>query len=216
MIKSNYTKIINLGSNAPSAVNNPVSYAMGDTVDNLFLHGSIAKTIDSPYGRNSQIFMANKCSKNWDKYCEFASMNTNKSYPNMIANNEVYQDFGLTAGEILVHNTAAKKYRSNPDCNQKCEPYDPLVANSPMVCYTDDLCEEPAIYDLTDDQINNIDQDIVMNKIMNNPKIAIYIIINIFNTMKRKGTLHKLSNKRLGFYFMSEGFQSFMLNNKRN
>ena len=58
--------------------------------------------------------------------------------------------------------------------------------------------------------------NIVMNKIMNNPKIAIYIIINIFNTMKRKGTLHKLSNKRLGFYFMSEGFQSFMLNNKRN
>ena len=216
MIRSNYRKIINFGSNAPNAVNNPVSYAMGDTVDNLFTHGSIAKTIDSPYSRNSQIYMSDKCSKNWDKYCEYASANTSKSYPNMIANSQVYQDFQLTAGEILVHNTAEKKYRANPDCNQKCEPYDPLVANSPMICYTDDYCEQPPIYDLTDEQINNVDQDIVMNKILNNPKIGIYILINMFNTMKRKGTLHKLSNKRLGFYFMSEGFQTFMLNNKLN
>jgi len=216
MIRSNYRKIINFGSNAPSAVNNPVSYSMGDTVDNLFTHGSIAKTIDSPYSRNSQVFMADKCSKNWDKYCEYASANTNTSYPNTIANNKVYQDFQLTAGEILIHNTAAKKYRINPDCNQKCEPFDPLVPTSPMICYTtyEDNCQETPIYDLTDEQINNIDQDIVMNKIINNPKIAIYILINIFNTMTRKGTLHKLSNKRLGFYFMSEGFQTFMLNNK--
>ena len=220
MIRSNYRKIINFGSNTPSAVNNPVSYSMGDTVDNLFTHGSIAKTIDSPYSRNSQIFMADKCSKNWDKYCEYASANTSKSYPNMVSfNNKLYQDFQLTAGEILIQNTAEKKYRANPNCNEKCEPFDPLVANSPMICYStceDYYCQETPVYDLTDEQIDNIDQDIVMNKIINNPKIAIYMLINMFNTMKRKGTLHKLSNKRLGFYFMSEGFQNFMLNNKRN
>ena len=46
-----------------------------------------------------------------------------------------------------------------------------------------------------------IDDDPVMNKILDRPIIGIDILVNIYNTMKRKNTLVGLNGTRLGKFF---------------
>jgi hypothetical protein len=46
-----------------------------------------------------------------------------------------------------------------------------------------------------------IDNDIVMNKLIQKPSIALDLLINIYNNHKRVGTLDKLDNTNLGKFF---------------
>lgn len=221
MSRYNYRPINKLGGNVLSPVDDPLTYCIaGDTIDNLFLHGNISRTVASPYNTNAQAFMSDRCSKNWDGYCEYAASNTNRSYPNMLSNSDksdtIYVESdgtrqNATSGEILIHNSFAKKYVNDFDNCKTCEPFDPLVANSPIVCNFN--YSSPPTYEIKDDQIANLDNDIIMNKILNNPKIGKTILINIYNTMGKKGSLRKLSNTRLGNFFASQGFQKFIATN---
>ena len=56
-----------------------------------------------------------------------------------------------------------------------------------------------------------IDTDIVMNKILMNPTIATNILINIYNTMKRRGTLSGLKNTKLGNFYNTRAFNSYFV-----
>lgn len=212
---SSYSKIINFGPSTHSAVNNPLTYCLNQTIDSKFLHGSVGDL----YGQNSkhcQIFMSDYCANKWDGYCEYASMNTNIQYPNTLQECDDPSEAvcqGLNAGEILIHNTAKKKYRTASTRQQKCEPFDPTVASSPMVCYDIASCGYTTGVDQYDIlHPDSIDSDIVMNKILAKPQIAIGILVNIFNTMRRKNTLHTLSNTKLGNFFKSRHFQIYLRN----
>ena len=46
-----------------------------------------------------------------------------------------------------------------------------------------------------------IDADPVMNRLIDKPGIAFQLLVNIYNTMKRKGTLNNLKGTRLGTFF---------------
>ena len=46
-----------------------------------------------------------------------------------------------------------------------------------------------------------IDIDPVMDKILMKPQIAALILVNIYNTMKRKGTLGDLTKTKLGRFY---------------
>jgi hypothetical protein len=221
MSRYNYRPINKLGGNILSPVDDPLTYCVaGDTLDNLFLHGAISNTISSQYNVNGQAFMSDRCSKNWDGYCEYASANTNNSFPNMLSSVADSSDTlylqpdgtrkNATNGEILIHNSFAKKYMTNFGECKSCQPFDPLVADSPEIC-TYNFNNSSPIFEVRDDQIQGLDNDIVLNKILNNPKIGKTILINIYNTMSRKGTLFKLSNTRLGNFYKSPGFQQFLL-----
>ena len=48
-----------------------------------------------------------------------------------------------------------------------------------------------------------IDNDIVMDKILAKPQIAIDILINIYNNMKASNMIDDLKNTKLGNYFSS-------------
>lgn len=202
-MKSSYSKIINFGPNISDYSSNPLSYCMNSTIDNEFTHGSTGDLFGQ-HSAKCQMFMSDYCSKRWDANCEVSSMNISKSYPNNIGFG-LPEDTGLTAGDILVKNTAAKKYLvENYNCHWQYEPFDPTVANSPLVrkkvanssCNGSGHCVP--VYEVNPETIDN---DPVMDKILMKPQIATLILVNIYNTMKRKGTLGDLAKTKLGRFY---------------
>ena len=181
---------------------------MNDTIDNRFTEGVLGDL----FGQNSapcQMFMSDYCSKNWDSNCEIASFNQDTRYPNNIGTFGAADGvtfMGLTSGDILVQNTASKKYmKENHNCYWEYQPFDPTVANSPLVrkpmntsCHTHGNCSCVTEYEVDP---STIDSDPVMDKLLMKPGIGIFILTNIYNTMKRKGTLQKLKGTKIGRFF---------------
>lgn len=201
-MKSSYSKIINFGPNISDYATNPLSYCMNSTIDNEFIHGSSGDLLGQ-HSAKCQMFMSDYCSKKWDSNCEVSSMNISKSYPNNIGFSFGFtEDAGLTAGDILVKNTAAKKYLvENYNCHWQYEPFDPTVANSPLVrkSMTNEINRQCVpVYEVDP---KTIDSDPVMDKILMKPHIAALILVNIYNTMKRKGTLGHLAKTKLGRFY---------------
>jgi hypothetical protein len=140
--------------------------------------------------------MSKYCSEGWDGFCEVASKNINASFPNQLSSGNVTT---INNGEILIRNTAQKKYlvAMEGNCVQKFEPFDPLVANSPMIsywgsgdCYSGDCAIDGCIpYYAVNAAI--IDNDPVMNKLLENnpvkhrsPMKFIDILLTLYNGMK--------------------------------
>lgn len=206
MNKSTYRNISDFGSNAYAPVNNPLTYCLNNTMDQRFLHGSSSDTMGQ-HSKSCQMFLSDYCSDKWDGFCEVASKNTATYLPNIAPINcdsTGTTSLGLTAGESLIHNTAKKKYLvSMGNCIKKFEPFDPNVATSPMISYwVPGTCTGVGtcipVYGVDP---NTIDDDIVMNKILFRPVIAIDLLVNIYNSMKRKGTLSKLNGTKLGMFY---------------
>ena len=211
MKRSNYRNIDKFGNtpnnNFYSDAANPLTYCINDTISKGFLHGGNSYK----YGQNSkpcQAFLSDYCSQGWDGVCEFASKNTRMYDPNNLANanimGNIYNFKGLTNGDVLIRNTAAKKYLvSLGNCIPRYEPFDPLVANSPMISYWDSGEGQNDCIPLYAVDPKTIDNDIVMDKVLAKPTIAIDILINIYNNMKASNMLDDLKNTKLGNYFRS-------------
>lgn len=195
-----YRNISTFGSNLVDYASNPINYCMGDTINKSFLNPTSANQI-SQYGDKCQMFMAEYCSLGWDDVCELSSNNNNTSYPNFIGPTKYkLTTQTLTAGEMTIVNTALRKYISD---DSKCvwifDQFDPMVSNSPLVRKLD--YKNSFVYYEVDP--NKIDDDILMDKILLKPDIALDLLINIYNTMKRKNTLKDLINTKLGKFFMA-------------
>ena len=208
MNTSCYKSISDFGSNMYSPVNNPLTYCLGNDMDQRFLHGGHADTYGQS-SKNCQLFMSQYCAKKWDAFCEIASKNPSKLYPNQLqnCNNSCgLADRKLTAGETLIYNTAATKYLIKMhNGEKKWQPFDPTVPSSPMICYWERTNCGQKVPEYAVDP-SKIDDDIVMNKILANPVIALDILINIYNTMKRYKTLSKLQNTKLGLFYSSNPY----------
>ena len=135
--------------------------------------------------------------------------------PNMLQNCDNASDagcYGMTEGQILLKNTAMKKYlvAMSGNCQLKYEPFDPLTASSPMVTYWDSECQaKGACVPMYAVDPSKIDNDRVMNLILKDPKIAIGILLNIYNTAVRKGSINTLKGTKLYNFFMTPGFQRY-------
>jgi hypothetical protein len=202
--RNNYAKANSFGCSMPDPVNNPLSYCvLGANVNNKFLHGGYA---NEPFGKECQAFMSDYCAQGWDDFCEVASAVDTTSWPNSIDPNS---PMGLTQGEILIRNTAAKKYliKTYSSCQMSCEPFDPTVTSSPMVCYN---CNCPDCVPQYEVNPETIDKDIVMNKILNNYGIASDMLVNIYENMARKGLMVKLEGTNLGGFYKSREFMELL------
>jgi hypothetical protein len=211
-----YQNISSFGYQVKSlAVNNPLSYCLSNGMDNSFMHGGHAGKILNRSTKPCQSYISEYCSNNWDEYCELESKNDTKiqnslnTEQNSLSNSII----GLTAGEVLIYNTAAKKYiiRREGNCRKISTQFDPTVASSPMytewvggdTCSTD-ICGEneggacAQIYGVNP---SSIDSDPLMNKILDKPSIALNILKKIYVDMKKDGTLPQLKGTRLGSFF---------------
>lgn len=211
MSNSSYKYLGNFGNDNKSNVNNPLTYCMYDSLDSRFMHGGHSDTY-GPYSRPCQLYMAQYCAEKWDDFCELASRDVNASFPD---SGHHYNEMNalatrdLTAGEILIYNTATRKYLVKMNGgDKKFEPFDPTVPTSPMISYWIPKTNQSIVPEYAVDP-KTIDQDVVMNKILDKPSIAVTLLVNIYNTMKRNGTLHQLRGTRLGgFYNNTPYFQS--------
>jgi len=198
-MNNSYKTAISIGSNSYSAVNDPLTYCLLDNMDQRFLHGGNSD-IYGAHSRPCQLYMAEYCANKWDKFCDVASMNTNYFLPNNIEGYDVNPN--MTAGEALIRNTAARRYLTKmSNAVKKYEPFDPTVPTSPIISYW----SNPGIPEYAVDP-STIDQDVVMDKILAKPMIASTILINIYNTMKRQGTLSGLARTKLGKFYNTEPY----------
>ena len=202
MSRTKYTRIANLAPQntnwETSPENDPLTYCINNTLEQGFSHGS---TVSNSYGQNSkpcQAYLSEYCSNNWNGVCELAAANLSKASPNYIGTFNT-QSRSLSQGEILIVNTADRKYRVlnvGSECAITTEIFDPNVVGSPNISYYSGSCVP--VYSVNP---MIIDTDPVMNKILDKPEIAGQLLINIFNTMKRLGTLNQLQGTRLGDFY---------------
>lgn len=183
--------------NGPYYNNDPLTYCLGRNASQAFNHGGYAET----YGQNSkpcQAYLSDRCAKNWDEVCEYAFDPTTNDEFRIRANPIGKGAPQLTAGEVLLVNTAEKKYLSQMyNCEQVSEPFDPLVVGSPTISTWRGLYCKP-FYSVDPAAI---DSDPVMDKILQRPWIAASLLKNIFNTMKMEGTLANLKGTKLGNFY---------------
>jgi hypothetical protein len=165
----------------------------GSGIDQNFFLGS------NLYGQNSkpcQEFLSRKCSVEWDGVCERLSQNDGKNIVNHI--NQQIPNQKMTAGEILLVNSAKKKYQSSTrNCFLKFEQFNPLDPSSFELQYL----EGPNCFITYEVNPRKIDSDKIMNKILDKPEIAFDLLSNIKNTMYAKRTLHQLKGTRLGKFY---------------
>lgn len=131
-----YSSIVDFSPDINNISDDPLTYCAVDFLNAQFMHGGQARTFGK-YNRNCAEFMSSRCAQNWDQVCEAASLDNNVSFPEMINNPGGGEESccELNAGEILVRNTAYKRYLiSAKNCNFQCQPFDPTVADSPMIC----------------------------------------------------------------------------------
>lgn len=210
-MSSSYSCISEFGPNTYAPVNNPLTYCMNNTLDSRFLHGGHSDTYGQ-HSRSCQLFMSQYCADKWDGFCEVASKNTSTHYPDQYegcTSAGVVACKGLNAGEALIYNTACRKYLIKMhNAHKKYEPFDPTVPTSPMISYwVSDECSyaSAGVPEYAVDA-SKIDRDVVMDKILAKPIIAMNVLINIFNTMKRHGTLSGLRKTKLGGFYNSHPY----------
>ena len=208
MQRNNYRNINKFGENMHSEMSSPTTYCLNDTLSKNFLHGGNSYV----YGQNSkfcQRFWGEYCSQEWDGLCEVASQNKNNTFPdNTIysnVNDRPYNYKGLSAGDVVIRNTAANKYLiSMGNCYPKYEPFDPTVADSPMVKRWVSHTGQNNCVPIYGVNPHTVDNEVVMDKLLANPKIGLDILINIHNTHKRMyGSTAHLKETKLGKFFAS-------------
>lgn len=198
----------------------PLTYCLLDSFDSQMLNGPTGKQ-NGKYSKNCSQFLSNRCAIEWDSICESVSIDPNTNYPNTAQQlSNTSQLSKLSYGDNLVRDSAFKRFKSNSfNCNLQCVPFDPLVIDSPLVCYETPSANAigpsqsvlhfgdvnngtcVSTYEITADQAANLNQDIIMNKLLRLPWIAPDLLDIIFNTMKNKGTLPLLKNTYLGSYY---------------
>ena len=202
-----YKSISKFGPNEYSDVNNPLTYCIGNNMDQRFIHGSMAP-VNGNNSTECQLFMSDYCAVGWDGFCELESKNTSRSFPVQPPGGVIDSSLCMgKAGDLLIANTAARKYLLKMhNATEKYQPFDPNVANSPMIRYwVSNSGSDSGVPEYAVDP-KKIDDDVLMDKILENPNIALHILINIYNTMKRHDTLFELKRTKLGKFYNSHQY----------
>lgn len=195
-----YASYQTFGENTPS---DPLTYCLADTMDKNFQHGTNAIHY-GPRSAKCQQFMAQRCAKKWDGFCQwFLVEHSNptewpnqRAWPNQF-NPRVWNgtSSSLSIGNQLLKNTVEQKYCSYPTCQPREELFNPLDPSAGTVnVWTDGTGGECVPVCRVDPK--KIDNDVVMDMAIANPKITGNTLINICNTAKREGT--NLNGTKIG------------------
>jgi hypothetical protein len=189
-----------------------------------FDHTLGGNNLAGPGNTQCQIFMAEYCANNWDGVCEYMSKNEEVNKTNMArtCDGKFNPDiqYKMTNGQNLIRNTASErflKYMSG-NCQRLYQPFDPTVADSPLISKwqnnSNGVCGSTASCTVNGSCIpiygvdaKTIDNDIVMDKILEQPWIAMDILVNIYNNAVRYNTLNDLKGTKIYNFFMSKAFQ---------
>ena len=175
---------------------NPVDMCVFSDV-NKSLTGGVLGYRYGPSNENCQLFMSERCSKNWDSVCDIASKNSTAQYPNTatIRGNAQGSPLeitgGSTVGAQLIHNAGQRRFCKFSNSNIQQFPFDPTNLSSPTVTRinrsqygNNPVCSVDP---------RSIDSDILMNKMLDDPSTSMDTLTNICSKMKGK-----LNGTRIG------------------
>lgn len=223
-MKYNYTNIIDLGCNQPCVGDNdPLTYCLVDSIDKNFQHAPIGSTY-GPRSRQCQLYLAERCAKNWDGFCEYFYKTHNKNndqwpdnlrWPNTAQAYTPKAEEYLTLGDQLLQNAGARRFCEYPECVPVCEPFDPMNPLSPKVSYfVNPKGVGTTCIPVCRVNTSMIQNDPVMQRMLENPTSNASTLINICNTSRREGT--DLSGTDIGrfcdAYFAGESNQQNVKN----
>lgn len=199
-----YAQISKFGNSLnPVLTLDPVASSIYKDPDSSFDIGDTAY-LYGPEKESSQLYMAEKCSKNWDGACEFLSRNNDNTKCNVgkISSplfQTMYAPGKQTIGDFLVENSGVRKFCDLSTCNMTQEPYDYQNPNSPWVtrygCYSDKKCLPVCL------PPSNPDTDILLNKVLDKPDLHIDLLINMYKNVIKNGTREQYRNTRIGNIF---------------
>lgn len=198
---SSYPPIIDVGRaindqvHDPVNVSNPLTYCTFPTVNAQFLHGSTgaAGFLYTPYSQNCQGFMTDYClQQEWDGFCEaYSVINVDRTWPNnagldvtaqQYANS--FQGFYPTVGENLIRNVVHRRFIMFPNKRVQFMPFDPNVANSPTISYSEPYVIESSHVMHLDDPAS-IHEDRFVQLMINHPRPCFDVLARIYLAVQR-------------------------------
>lgn len=205
----------------PLDQSNPLSYCITPTYNSQFLHGSTSTNLlYTPYGPGCANYMAERCSKTYDGYCRaYNTLNNDTSWPNLAAIDNL--TFGIaksflkiktTSGQNMIRNAAERKYLEYPNVASKAEPFDPNVANSPLVTtYTSSYNPGYVRYK----NLNNpaaIDNDYLMDAVIEEWPACFDVLTKIYRGYKNKDPNIRLYPSRFELFLKEKAglFDEFL------
>lgn len=182
----------------------PVASSIYKDIDADFDIGEMAINY-GPRTKGSMLYMAERCSKKWDGACEFLSRNQdNDAICNQAKiSSPLFRRVNVpgtqTIGDILVENSAVRRFCDLSSCAVTSEPYDPTNPNSVWTkqygcCGTTTclpVCMPP----------ENPDSDILMNKVLDKPQLHLDLLINMYKNVNKRKMRVKYVNTRIGRIF---------------
>jgi hypothetical protein len=219
-----YAKIINFGASAQnSSQHDPITYCALSGLESGFYHTiGGGNQLLGPKSSQCQTYAAQYCAANWDGVCEYLSRDNSIRFPNTneLSYNMMFNSSGLgngqTQGQILIRNAASEKYivAMSDNCYRELQPFDPLVPNSVLVgkWKAKNNAQNYVCTPLYDIKAEGIDEDPIMNKLLQQPWIAMDILGGIYKTRLRNGTLDELKGTKL-LTFFEENMTKEMLKN---
>lgn len=210
-----YACLSSFGASAGnSAQNDPITYCALSGLESGMYHSiGGGNNLVGPNSVACQIYMGQYCAKNWDGTCEFLSKNEERRFPNwngsynMMWNSSGIGN-GITSGQILIRNAAAEKYivAMSDNCYRDLQPFDPTVPMSPLIGVwrpkmsgsQRNICVPK--YDVDP---KTIDNDIVMDKLLLQPWIAMDILGGIYQSRLANKNLEELRGTKLYNWFMT-------------
>jgi hypothetical protein len=196
-----YARIATFGQLNPVLRTDPVGYSIYKDIDSSFDIGPTSRLF-GPEQPNSQLYMAEKCAKEWDGACELLSRNNDGTKCNAgKIESPLFKTPsppGMTIGDFLVENSAVLKFCDMSSCKMTHESYNPMDPSSPYVTsYTGDgyteclpVCRPPS----------NPDADLVLNKVLNKPHLHVDLLVNMYRNVSKEER-SKYVNTRLGMIF---------------
>ena len=201
-----YTKFLNFGISTNKNVSklndpsNPLTFCLWDNATSNFIHGASALDY-KPYCAECSTYMKEigngqhgfgpwgtiNINGQLQSYCEFyVQNNTSKRHPNLGAINspafELYNNacrVKNTVGENLIRNTAELRFlKYMKGCSSNTlSSFDPNIAAISFINLSQNNCGNcPVIVTIPDD----IDDDLVMNRVLLQPKVATDVLAYIW------------------------------------
>lgn len=207
MSRKSYPTFVDYGSAMnknvfnPMDQSNPLTYCSVPTFNSQFIHGSTSSNLlYAPYGPGCANYMAERCSIVYDGFCEgYKVMNTDTFWPNVAAIDNLtvniaksYLKVKTTVGQNMIRNAAERRFLTYSNVSQQAEPFDPNVANSPLVTKYSQTYNIGRIGYKNLDDPSAIDNDQLLEAMCDNWPACFDVLTKIYFGYKNKDPQIKL------------------------
>lgn len=205
---------------------NPLTYCITPTFNSQFIHGATsANLVYTPQGPACINYMSERCSIVYDGYCRaYNTLNTDTSWPNMGAIDNLtfhiaraFLKHKTTTGENMIRNAAERRFLIYPGIQSTSEPFDPNVANSPIVTrYNSSYMPGPVGFKNLSNPAS-IDNDLLMEEVQLHWQACLDVLVKIYKGWRDKNPSIQLYPSKFELFLEAKApiFDNFLAHLQR-